>query len=37
MKVVMQSLNLTKPKTNETEIEKAINATGYKVIGKKEN
>lgn len=26
-----------KTKTNETEIEKAINATGYKVTGKKEN
>jgi len=26
-----------KTKTNEVEIEKAINATGYKVIGKKEN
>lgn len=26
-----------KTKTNETEIEKAINATGYKVTNKKEN
>ncbi|CAM1347804.1 MULTISPECIES: mercuric transport protein MerTP [Tenacibaculum] len=26
-----------KTKTNETEIEKAINSTGYKVTGKKEN
>ena len=31
-----QSLNLTKLKTNETEIEKAINATGYIVTDKKE-
>ena len=31
----MRSLNLIKPKTNETEIEKAINSTGYKVTDKK--
>jgi len=30
-------LEFDKTKTNETEIEKAINATGYKVTGKKEN
>jgi mercuric ion transport protein len=30
-------IELYKTKTNETEIEKAINATGYKVTDKKEN
>ena len=30
-------IEFDKTKTNETEIEKAINSTGYKVTDKKEN